>query len=113
MSTASKTSFPLWYPQSLISSRFSRFPVSLGWLFLWLLYTSAAIAKPPHKAAIVNFYGDALPQNLRDCTLCHLSKEEKDATPSLGGYKNASTTERLPYTWCVSKGNSIEMSTLR
>jgi hypothetical protein len=33
-------------------------------------------AKPPHKAAIVRFYGDLLPKQFHSCNTCHLSDEE-------------------------------------
>jgi hypothetical protein len=33
-------------------------------------------AKPPHKAAIVRYYGDLLPKQLNSCNTCHLSDEQ-------------------------------------
>ena len=40
-----------------------------------LAWGHSAYAKPPHKAAIVRFYGDLLPKRLNSCNTCHLSDE--------------------------------------
>lgn len=50
--------------------------VALG---LWLIsfgWTPSALAKPSHKAAVISYYGDHIPQSLRNCQLCHLTDDE-------------------------------------
>jgi hypothetical protein len=47
-----------------------------------LLVASPAAARPPHKAAVIRYYGDLLPKQFQSCELCHLSEVEATGLPS-------------------------------
>jgi hypothetical protein len=53
----------------------------VGWLVI-LAGAASADAKPPHKTAVVNFYGEYLPEALRSCQLCHLSDDDISRAPA-------------------------------
>ncbi len=57
---------------------------AIGLVCVWI--SPWAWAKPSHKAALVSYYGDQLPQSLRSCQLCHLTDTEIDeiSAESLG-----------------------------
>jgi hypothetical protein len=42
---------------------------------IWIANCGLALAKPPHKAAIIRHYGDLLPKRFHACETCHLSDE--------------------------------------
>ncbi len=45
-------------------------------LITTMIVPATASAKPPHKAAIVRYYGDLLPKQFQSCDTCHLTSDE-------------------------------------
>jgi hypothetical protein len=39
---------------------------------LWIISTSSAVARPPHKKALADYFGPFLAKKLNDCQTCHL-----------------------------------------
>jgi hypothetical protein len=73
-------------PRGFAMSR--RIRLSFPFLPLFLLVAlplpSSLNAKPAHKKALIDFFGPALPNNLRDCRTCHLPDQpgvDNDAKP--------------------------------
>jgi len=50
---------------------------------LLILDGSLALARPPHKRALVDYFGPFLAKKLNDCRTCHLPDKPVSTPPSL------------------------------
>jgi hypothetical protein len=53
-----------------------------GALLPLLLLATPVLAKPPHKFALMRYYGELLPQKFQSCHACHLTDDEIAALPA-------------------------------